>query len=223
MNVMLRGAVGSYAYGLNVPGSDHDVSEVFCYDVEFYLGLGSGKTTFNHKDHNTGEERTRYEVRHWAAQAAKGNPEFLQMLFLDHDHMSEGGGLLYDHRHEFLSKAVYKPYTGCAYRHYKEALEGKNPGKNFMSALRYLRQCTEMLTEGTLHVSRVGRDAEQLKLLRTTPVTNAEMVAMWFDHEKRLKDAYNASRLPYTPNMERLGFVVQNALTLELFEMYTEM
>lgn len=219
MNTLLAGEVGSYAYGLNVEGSDHDFAVLFCNDLSSYLGLDTGSKSYNHKDQTTKEELTRYELRHWALQAAKGNPEFLQMLFLNHTSMSEGGYTLVLNRDAWLSKAVVMPFTGCAWRHYAEAKEGKKVGKNFMSALRYMRQCEEVLRTGHFWVSRVGRDAEALKYFRANPPSVEQMEGLWKAHEGAVQAALAASKLPERPNMERLSRVVQEVLTMELFDM----
>lgn len=122
MDILLRGVVGSTAYGLATPESDVDYMGVFLEPRESFLGL----SPFDDKNatvHKTGEEEdvTYHELGKFMRLALKSNPAILEMLWLpEYEVMSDWGAFLIDCRHWFASAELVKnAYLGYATQQFK--------------------------------------------------------------------------------------------------------
>lgn len=78
--LLLKGLVGSKAYGLDTKDSDDDFLGVFAYPTErLFLVSGLGKETLTTKDPDT----TMHEARKYCQLALQCNPTAMELLWLD--------------------------------------------------------------------------------------------------------------------------------------------
>lgn len=114
VKVLLKGVVGSTAYGLNHAGSDIDYLGIFAAPTEEVLGLGWHKSreSLNTKDPDT----TMHEAKKFVSLCLGGNPSVTELLWLDtYEHMTEEGSELVWMRLAFLSEnRVRDAYLGYA-------------------------------------------------------------------------------------------------------------
>lgn len=171
--VVLRGVVGSTAYGLAREGSDVDELGVFAAPARHVAGLfwSSDKETV----HRTGPEvdYTLHEVGKFIRLALRCNPTVTELLWLEsYTVHTAGGELLIGARESLLSRDLVRDaYLGYAraqasrLRAFAGALnakeeEGEDPltgawrrrAKHGRHMLRLLRQGRQLLEEGQLTV-----------------------------------------------------------------------
>lgn len=79
MKVLLKGVVGSTAYGLNHEGSYVDYLGVFAAPNREILGLGKVQESVNTKDPDT----TMHEAKKFVQLCLNGNPSVSEVLWLD--------------------------------------------------------------------------------------------------------------------------------------------
>lgn len=124
MDTILRGIVGSCAYGLATPESDVDIMGVFLEPRDSFLGLhpfddknATVHTTSDLRDH------TFHELGKFMRLALKSNPSILELLWLPdwaYEHISPQGEELLDCRHWFASAELVKnAYLGYATQQFK--------------------------------------------------------------------------------------------------------
>lgn len=123
-NTILRGIVGSCAYGLATPESDVDVMGVYLESQETFLGLQlvQDKDLTVHTTSDTRDE-TYHEAGKFMRLALKSNPSILELLWLPdwaYEHISPAGEWLLDSRHWFASAELVKnAYLGYATQQFK--------------------------------------------------------------------------------------------------------
>jgi predicted nucleotidyltransferase len=112
VNVLLKGVVGSTAYGLDHEGSDVDHLGVFAESTSTILGLHAPKESVVTHDPDT----TMHEAKKFVSLCLNGNPSVSELLWLDfYEEVGEGGYELINLRHKFLSaKRVRDAYLGYA-------------------------------------------------------------------------------------------------------------
>jgi predicted nucleotidyltransferase len=124
MDTLLRGIVGSCAYGLSTPESDVDIMGVYLEPKDSFLGL----RLVQDKDftvHTTSDlrDQTFHEVGKFMRLALKSNPSILELLWLPdwaYEHLSVQGEYLIDNRHWFASADLVKnAYLGYATQQFK--------------------------------------------------------------------------------------------------------
>ena len=83
MNTILRGIVGSCAYGLTTPESDVDIMGIYAEPQDLFLGLSlvQDKDLTKHTTSATRDE-TYHEVGKFMRLALKSNPSILELLWL---------------------------------------------------------------------------------------------------------------------------------------------
>lgn len=129
MNVLLKGVVGSTAYGLAREGSDVDYLGVFAESTTTVLGLHAPKDSVVTHDPDT----TMHEAKKFVALCLNGNPSVSELLWLDsYETVGHGGAELIDLRKKFLSaKRVRDAYLGYAVSQFGRL---KNRGDGSFSA-----------------------------------------------------------------------------------------
>lgn len=156
MKVLLKGIVGSTAYGLNHEGSDVDYLGVFAAPNREILGLGKVQESVNTKDPDT----TMHEAKKFALLCLNGNPSVSELLWLDsYEAIDEFGAELVRIRHCFLSAdKVRNSYLGYAESQFTRL---KNRGDGSFSAdtrkrtEKHARHLVRLVEQG-YHLYRSG-------------------------------------------------------------------
>ncbi len=124
MNTILRGIVGSCAYGLSTPESDVDIMGIYLEPQETFLGLHpvQDKDLTKHTTSDTRDE-TFHEAGKFMRLALKSNPSILELLWLPdwaYEELSTAGACLLDGRPWFASAELVKnAYLGYATQQFK--------------------------------------------------------------------------------------------------------
>jgi predicted nucleotidyltransferase len=156
VKVLLKGVVGSTAYGLNHERSDVDYLGVFAAPNREILGLGKVQESVNTKDPDT----TMHEAKKFVQLCLNGNPSVSEVLWLDaYEQIDEFGAELVRIRHSFLSsRKVRDSYLGYAASQFSRL---KNRGDGSFSAdtrkrtEKHARHLVRLVEQG-YHLYRSG-------------------------------------------------------------------
>jgi len=203
--IILKGIVGSHAYGLNTPESDVDVHGIFVYPTSKVLSLHKGDQTFTTTDPDTAF----HEVEKFVRLASKCNPTVLELLYLnDYQVLTEEGKMLVDNREYFLSKKIYHTYGGYALAQakklYKKGMNFTRYAKHARHCFRLLLQGKQLLSEGDLTI-KVSKEVREylLNLGEVFPESLLEL----FDKEYKQFDKIESS-LPDSPNWDKINKIL---------------
>lgn len=161
MNVLLKGVVGSTAYGLNHAGSDVDYLGIFAADTKEVVGLQWIQETFVTHDPDT----TMHEAKKFVLLCLNGNPSVSELLWLDqYEEINDLGAELLGLRWKFLSAPrVRDAYLGYAKVQFHK-LENRGDGsfsadtrkrseKHARHLVRLVEQGFQLYTSGELVVN----------------------------------------------------------------------
>lgn len=165
MNIILKGVVGSTAYGLATPESDVDYAGIYAVDTQELFGLKAVVETHVTK----GPDTTMHEVRKFCALAIQCNPSILELLWLGaYETLTPLGSTLIAIRNHFLSaQRVKAAYLGYATQQMGR-MERAEPGPDKAAKV----------AKHARHVARLLHQGYQLYRTSTLPVKldNAEAV-----------------------------------------------
>jgi len=224
-STVLIGYRGSVAHNMYVPpendmGTDDvDLMGVFMAPVTEYLGLTEGKKTV--ESFIDEYDIVSYEFKKFVRLLLNCNPNVLSLLWLNKEHYIKSnfyGDALLNNRDLFLSKKVYKAYTGYAYGQLKKMTAYKCEGymgirrkelvekfgfdtKMACHALRLLLMGIEVLNTGKLNVYRT----DDVEILLDVKMGRWSLTEVKSESErlfKLAKVAYKESWLPDKPNYE---------------------
>lgn len=188
---VLIGYSGSVAYSTRVSDansdtiSDVDIMAVVVPTIDHYFGLkefGSKGTEVYSPNDNCVWDIVIYEFKKFIKLLINNNPNGLSLLWLPRDKyikVTEVGEELIRNKDLFISKKIYRSFTGYAhgqikkmsrYTHYGYMGEKRKKSvekygydtKNAAHAIRLLRMGIEFLNEGILYVDRSDIDASEL-------------------------------------------------------------
>lgn len=138
-NLLLRGVVGSTAYGLNHADSDTDYQGVYAVDTKQLLGLDLPdlEKAVEYKNPDT----KYYEALHYARLALKSNPSILELMWLnEYDVITPAGRELIAIRNAFpTQKYVKAAYLGYANQQYSKLLKDERRHKRAKNARHFAR------------------------------------------------------------------------------------
>lgn len=218
---------GSHIYGTNTENSDIDYKGVCIPPVEYYLGLKSINEYNKSGGKNFGERNTKDDIdivvchiNKFVIQAMQGIPNNLDILFCrDEDiiYMDEFGKELRNLRKEFLSKEIFKKFSGYALsqRHKLEAKKNHGTGRQELvdqygidtkfayHSLRLIFGATEILSTGDYHTYRPER--ELLLDIRNGKYSEEEIFKMFDYYDAILKDTYEKSTLREKPDFDKIN------------------
>jgi uncharacterized protein len=122
-NLILKGLVGSHAYGYARPDSDLDWMSVYTGSIETYFGLSSVTTI-----HSVSEEvdNTDFEFLKFVKLCVNFNPNVIPLLFLKeyHPDTNNFGYELVNNRDLFVTKRAYQSLMGYAVSQEKKSKHG---------------------------------------------------------------------------------------------------
>jgi predicted nucleotidyltransferase len=230
---VLLGFRGSIAHDMYVPNTDpnsiddKDIMGVFIPPLDHYFGLKNQE----HQEVFLREwDSVCYEMRKFMRLLLKSNPNVIGLLWLEKKHyikVEAEGQALIDARELFSTKQIYHSFTGYAYgqlhRMTHQAFEGYMGDKrkklvekfgydtkNAAHLIRLLRMGIEFLREGVLYVAR--KDRQQLLEIKRGEWT-LDQVKAEADHLfKRAETAYDESKLPNSPDFEKVNRLLVDIL-----------
>lgn len=156
MKTLLKGVVGSTAYGLAHDGSDIDYMGVFAASTHDMLGLNEVKQSIVTKDPDT----TLHEAKKFVQLCLNGNPSVSELLWLDrYEHMSNEGDALVQRRRAFLSaRRVRDSYLGYAtsqFKRLKDRGDGSFSADTRKRTEKHARHLVRLVEQG-YHLYRSG-------------------------------------------------------------------
>jgi predicted nucleotidyltransferase len=157
-NTLLRGVVGSTAFGLARPGSDIDSLGIFVRPTPEFFRIGARNSdSLVRKDPDV----SLHEVGKYVDLALKCNPTIMDLLYLEeYEQQSWEGEWLVDIREDFLSegyvRSAYGGYAMGQIKRIKQELANEarqtRVAKHARHCFRLLRQGQQLLEHGTLTV-----------------------------------------------------------------------
>lgn len=152
-STILRGIVGSTAYGLAREGSDIDRLGVFITPSREIAGFDwTPKNETIANSGPEGDDHAEHELRKYIRLALKCNPTILELLWLDsYEIQNYIGSMLVNDREKFFSQTyVRNAYLGYASAQLKKFQDHDFKPKHARHALRLIRQGRGILTTGIL-------------------------------------------------------------------------
>jgi len=152
-NTILRGIVGSTAYGLAREGSDIDRLGVFITPSREIAGFDwTPKDETNAKSGPEGDDHAEHELRKYIRLALKCNPTILELLWIDsYEIKNYIGAVLVESREKFFSqKYIKSAYLGYASAQLKKFQDHDFKPKHARHALRLVRQGSGIYFTGQL-------------------------------------------------------------------------
>jgi predicted nucleotidyltransferase len=200
-HTILAVVVGSRAYGLAGPGSDHDRRGVYAAPAPLFWHLDKPPT---HLD-GPAEEQFSWELERFCTLALQGNPTVLEVLWSPLvTQVTPDGRELLAARQAFLSRRVADTYGAYARDQLKRVdarrrRTGETNHKQAMHMIRLLLAGAHVLRTGEVLVD-VSALREQLLAVKAGDVP-WESVAGWADELLAdLAEAERATELPETPD-----------------------
>ncbi|SCF22389.1 nucleotidyltransferase domain-containing protein [Micromonospora mirobrigensis] len=201
-HTVLAVVVGSRAYGLAGPGSDHDRRGVFVAPTRAFWRLEKPPTHLE----GPAEEQFSWEVERFCVLASQGNPTVLEVLWSPLvEAVTEDGERLLAARSAFLSRRVAETYGGYARDQFARvtARRERTGETNHKQAMHMIR----LLVAGA-HVLRTGEVLVDVRQLRDRLLavrrgeTPWDAVTGWADElHAELAEAATATALPQRPDL----------------------
>jgi hypothetical protein len=198
---ILSGLVGSRAYGLAGPGSDHDRRGVFAAPAETFWTLDKPPT---HLD-GPAEEQFSWEVERFCVLALTSNPTVLELLWSPLiDTITAEGERLVAARGAFLSVRVADSYGRYARDQMRKitarrASTGEINHKQTMHMVRLLLAGTHVLRTGEVLVDMTAH-RERLLAIKRGEVPWPEVTAWTGNLLRGLDEAAASTALPAEPD-----------------------
>lgn len=222
-SVLLKGIVGSTAYGLDTEDSDIDYAGLYAVDTVQLHGLREPTDSLVYKNPDT----TLHEAKKWCQLALKCNPSVLELLWLPDELYTVRTGLghkLIGIRQSFLSRGyVRNAYLGYATQQLKKietrgdgsfsAQTRKRTAKHGRHLYRLLMQGYQLYTTGTMDV-RLTNVQRSVAFLWGTRVQDGDLRAakeMIQEYEEMFNEAYEKHCvLPENPETDKVEAWLQN-------------
>ena len=207
-NMILKGVVGSKAYGLDTPESDTDKMGIFITPTAELLSL-RGSPVESVQEHDP--DRTYHEVGKFMKMYLAGNPNVLELLWLDDYEIRDPESFfLFTNREAWLSRRVRDAYRGYAKQQFhrleRKVLEldkrpeGKSPEKLARHLIRLCQQGAHIWQTGEVQVRLPNGEAIKDA---AAEIVNYRDMRLAEDHLNRLRRITNEdTQLPRNPDME---------------------
>lgn len=230
---------GSIAHGTYIAPKeptgidDKDVMALCVPPTEYYIGLkifGSRGTAEIVRDE---WDIVVYEIKKALSLLAQGNPNILQILWLEDRHyidVKPAGELLLSNRDLFIGKHVFKPFAGYARAQFEKMRRVRFHGrmgekrktlvrkfgydtKNAAHMIRLLRMGIEFLSTGELQVERP--DASEIVGIKSGYWSLEEVEAEAARLFSAIDNALIHSKLPDKPDRDRISDLCQEIVMAE--------
>jgi predicted nucleotidyltransferase len=206
--VIYRVLIGSRAYGLSTETSDEDRRGVYLPPTEWHWSLT--KSPEQVETMHGGVDEVVWEIEKFLRLALQANPNILEtlwspaLLFAD-----ETGDELRKMRASFLSRRLFRTYSGYVMSQFNLMKKGQESGGGFkpkhaMHLIRLLHSGTHALTEGEIRVD-VAEHRDELLAIRRGEVPFDRVGARAQELERVFQEAFANTTLPEKPDTERVN------------------
>ena len=241
-NVQYECLFGSISYGCQTDNSDIDVYGfcippkdcIFPHLRGEILGFGRQKKRFEQyqqhhvqdKETNREYDLTIYSITKYFQLCLENNPNMIDSLFVPQRcvvHCTRIGDMVRENRKMFLHKGAWFKFKGYSFAQINKIRTKKNPTgkrkeivKQFSYDLKYATHCIRLLNEieqimmeGDLDLER---NREQLKSIRRGDWSEQQIIDYFNEKERSLENLYTESKLPHSPDEERIKNLLLNCL-----------
>jgi predicted nucleotidyltransferase len=241
-NLCYSTITGSQSYGYATDKSDIDIAsfainpriELFPHEQGKYI-YGFGKKLEPFETYAT-DKKLQYKDKEYDVVIhgivkyfnllVDNNPTQLETLYTPFNcvvYTNDVGKLVRENRSLFLSTRLYHRYIGYAFSQLNALKKDRignrlelieKYGYDVKSASHVVRLCLfgeQFLKEGDLEITR---HAERLKAIRRGDVAEQEIRDWFTEQEKYLKKVYEESKLPYSPNMDKIRDLLLRCLEI---------
>jgi hypothetical protein len=206
--VILRVAVGSQAFGLATDASDEDRRGVYLPPAELAWSLF--KPPEQVEDASDGIEEVDWELEKFLRLALQANPNILETLWSPLVlHVTELGQELRDLRAAFLSRHLYKTYSGYVLSQFRlmkknHDKKGTYKAKHAMHLIRLLYSGIHALQTGEILVD-VGEYRDELLRIKGGSLSFEEVRTRALKLDQGFQQAFTATKLPERPDYDRVN------------------
>ncbi len=217
-HVIYRVRVGSRAFGLAGPGSDEDERGVYLPPAEWGWSLQkppeevqwkrSGGRIVGHEEKGGEGDVTLWEIEKFLRLALKANPNILETLYVPEAHVLHAGPVgrkLRDLREKFLSKYIYRTYSGYVLSQFRKfqrdiARGGAYKPKHAMHLIRLLCSGIEALRGNGIMVDVGAYRGELLRIKEEAPPFE-EVHRRALELDAVFQAEFERTRLPDRPDV----------------------
>ena len=212
--IMYRCQVGSKAFGLASDDSDDDLRGIYLPPARLHWSLRALPEQLEYNDGQRDE--VYWELEKYLRLALKANPNVLETLWtpmvLDADDTARE---LRDMRHAFLSKHVYKTYSGYVLSQFRRMANAhKTTGafkpKHAMHLIRLLYSGIAALETGEICID-VAEHRDELLAIRDGNVAFEDIQKQALALDGRFQIAFERTKLPDQPDYDRVDAFLMRA------------
>jgi hypothetical protein len=204
--VVFRVMLGSRAFGLATESSDEDRRGVFLPPAEWHWSLT--KPPEQVEFFGDGVEEIDWEIEKFVRLALQANPNILETLWSPVVlHCDETGHELLAIRTAFLSRHIYRTYSGYVLSQFRLMKRGfatdrRYKPKHAMHLIRLLHSGIHALREGDIRVD-VGEHRDELLAIRRGEIAFDAVEARMLELDRLFQDAFAVTKLPEKPDTAR--------------------
>ena len=204
--VVLRVMVGSRAFGLATESSDEDRRGVFLPPADWNWSLT--KPPEQVEFFSEGVEEVDWEIEKFVRLALQANPNILETLWSPAVlHTDETGDALRAMRTAFLSRHLYRTYSGYVLSQFRLMKRGFDTDRRYkpkhaMHLIRLLHSGIHALRDGDIRVD-VSEHRDELLAIRRGEVPFAAVEARALELDRAFREAFATTTLPEKPDTER--------------------
>lgn len=201
--IVYRCRVGSRAFGLATDDSDDDIRGIYLPPARRHWSLFKLPGQIEFADET--KDEVYWELEKFLRLALRANPNVLETLWTPEIlHADEVAQRLRGMRRVFLSKHLYKTYSGYVLSQFRrmtnaQARTGAYKAKHAMHLVRLLYSGIEALRTGEIGID-VGAQRAELLQIKSGALSFAEAKAKALELDRRFQEAYRASALPDQPD-----------------------
>jgi predicted nucleotidyltransferase len=201
-------AVGSRAFGLATDTSDEDRRGVFLPPAVLTWSLFKPPEQVEYAA--DGIEEVDWELEKFLRLALQANPNILETLWSPLVlHVTELGQELRELRDAFLSRHVYKTYSGYVLSQFRlmkrnHDRKGTYKAKHAMHLIRLLYSGIHALKTGAILVE-VGEHRDELLRIKSGALSFDEVRTRALELDQVFQQAFEATSLPERPDYDRVN------------------
>jgi len=194
---------GSRSYGTETAASDVDLRGIAFAPWNMVLGLETYEQTILEVP-----DMVVYSLKKYMQLAIKGNPNILELLFIDRDDtlvLTTYGEELRENRQLFVTKKVFHSFGGYAIRNIRRLSErsaANYDGKDASHLIRLLQTGKELLTDGEMQVKRPNW--QELLSIKRGEWPLDELLAYADKCFAEMEQAHERTRLPDEADREAI-------------------